>query len=138
MSPDAEVVHLNLRLDTAHDADAEELDRLTRQLLGEIRELEVESAELVTAGAAPEGTRSAEVVTMGALAVAVLPTVLPKLIELVQAWIMRGQGRTVKFKGRLGIGEIEIEGATPAELKALLAALSTSQPVGGEPTEKSE
>ena len=138
MSPDAEVLHLNLQLDTADDGDSEEIDRLTYHLLREIRELEVESAELVTAGAAPKGTRSAEIVTIGALAVAVLPTVLPKLIEVLQAWIMRGQGRTVKFKGRLGIGEIEIEGATPAELKALLAALSTSQPVGGEPTEKSE
>ena len=138
MSPDTEAVHLALQVNAGEDADDEELDRITRQLLGEIRELEVESAKLVTAGAAPEGTRSAEIITMGALAVAVLPTVLPKLIELVQAWIMRGQGRTVKFKGMVGGGEVEIEGATPDELKALLATLSSSQQPGGKPTEKSE
>jgi hypothetical protein len=52
------------------------------------------------------------------LAIEVLPAVLPSVIALVQAWVMRGQGRTVKFKGK----GIEFEGS-PEELKKLLASL---------------
>ncbi len=125
MPSDAKPVHLTLQLDAGADAGAEELDRLTRQLLGEIREVEVESAKLVTSGAAPTGAKG-DPVTLGALAVLVLPSVLPKLIEVLQAWMMRGQGRTVKFKGRVAVGEIEIEGATPDELRTFLATLTQS------------
>ena len=37
----------------ASDATDEELDRMTRQLLSELRDLNVESAELTKGGAAP-------------------------------------------------------------------------------------
>ncbi len=108
------------------DSDTEELDSLTRQLLNEIRELEVESAELVVAGSAPEGAKVVDPVTLGVIAVAVLPALLPKLIEFLQAWTLRGWGRTMKFKGKIGSQDIEFEG-TPNDFKALLATLSVSQ-----------
>ena len=38
-----------------NDADQEELDRLTRQLLSEIGELDIEKAELARGGDLPEG-----------------------------------------------------------------------------------
>jgi hypothetical protein len=55
---------------------------------------------------------------MGAIAIAVLPAAIPSLIALLQAWLLRGQGRTVKFKGK----GIEFEGS-PEELQKLLATL---------------
>lgn len=98
-----------------NDTTQEDLDKLTRNLLKELRETDVESANLVSIGAAPEGSKG-DPVTIGTLALEVLPVAIPSVIALVQAWVMRGQGRTVKFKG-MGI---EFEGS-PEELKKLLA-----------------
>lgn len=103
-------VHVN-------DTTEEELDKLTRNLLSELRGTNVESVNLVSAGKSPEGSKG-DPVTIGQLALEVLPTAIPSLIALIQAWIMRGQGRTVKFKGK----GIEFEGS-PEELQRLLAKL---------------
>lgn len=98
-------------------ATEEEIDRSTRQLLSELKELDVESVELSKDSPAPEGSKG-DPVTIGSIAIATLPAVLPKVVELVQAWGLRGQGRTVKFKGK----GIEFEGS-PEELQKLLTKL---------------
>lgn len=99
------------------DATDEELDRMTRQLLSELRELDVESAKLLKSGPAPEGSKG-DPITIGNIALEVLPAVLPGVVGLVQAWMARGQGRVVKFKGK----GIEFEGS-PEELQKLLERL---------------
>ncbi len=99
------------------DATNEELDNATRRLLTEVKDLNVESAELAKGGPAPEGSKG-DPITMGAIAIAVLPAVLPSVVTLIQAWVTRGQGRTVKFKSK----GIEFEGS-PEELHKLLASL---------------
>jgi hypothetical protein len=107
---------------SAQDVTNDELDGMTRNLLAELHESDVESAELVRSASAPAGTKSAEVVTAGAIAISVLPTVLPKIIEMIQAWVMRGHGRTVKFKGKVGGRMIEFEGSAD-DLQKILATL---------------
>jgi hypothetical protein len=102
---------------SAADATEEEIDRMTRQLLSELRELDVESAELAIGGPAPKGSKG-DPITIGSIAIEVLPVAIPSVIGLVQAWALRGQGRTVKFKGK----GIEFEGS-PEELQKLLATL---------------
>jgi hypothetical protein len=109
------------------ESDAEELDALARQLAGELSDLDVESVELVRAGAAPEGTKSAEIITLGAVAVAVLPALLPKMVEFCQAWALRGQGRTVKFKGNVGGQDIEFEGKAE-DLQKILSMFTPPPP----------
>jgi len=101
----------------AKDSTEEDLDMLTRNLLQELRESDVESVGLVSVGTAPEGSKG-DPVTIGTLALGVLPAALPSVIALVQAWVMRGQGRTVKFKGK----GFEFEGS-PEELQKLLKQL---------------
>ena len=103
---------------SATDATDEELDRMTRQLLSELRELDIESAELAKGDSAPSGTKSVDPVMLGNIVIAVLPAFLPKVVDTVQAWATRGQGRTVKFKGK----GIEFEGSLE-ELHKLLASL---------------
>ena len=98
----------------------EELDTLTRDLLIELRETSIENVNLISVGKAPAGSKG-DLVTIGQLALEVLPTAVPSVIALVQAWIMRGQGRTVKFKGK----GIEFEGS-PEELHKVLATLKKS------------
>jgi hypothetical protein len=109
-------VDLNLEV-IASDATDEELDHATRQLLSELRDLDVESAELAKGKPAPDGSKG-DPITIGNIALEVLPAAIPSVIALVQAWITRGQGRTVKFKGR----GIEFEGS-PEELQKLLRSL---------------
>jgi len=101
----------------AKDTTEEDLDKMTRNLLKELRETDVTSANLVSIGTSPEGSKG-DPITIGMLALEVLPVALPSVIGLIQAWVMRGQGRTVKFKGN----GIEFEG-TAEELQKLLEKL---------------
>ena len=101
----------------ATDTTEEDLDGMTRNLLSELRATDVESVNLVSIGTAPKGSKG-DPITIGTLAITALPVVLPGVIEMIKAWVMRGQGRTVKFKGK----GIEFEGS-PEELQKLLAKL---------------
>jgi hypothetical protein len=125
--PVPQTVNLTLHVDAGEEADADELDRVTRQLLDELQELEVESAELVSAEGIPEGTKSAEAVTLGALAVAVLPAAVEKLIEFLKAWSLRGEGRKMKIKTEVGDRSVELEYSpsemSPSEVKQLVETL---------------
>ena len=99
------------------NAAVEDIDEMTRQLLSELRETDIESAELTKGGIAPKGSKG-DLMTIGSIAVAVLPAFLPNVVSFVQDWVERGQGRTVKFRG-MGI---EFEGS-PEEFQKLLASL---------------
>ena len=103
---------------SAIDATDEDVDRMTRQLLAELRETEVESAELAKGGEAPRGTKSGDPITMGSIVISALPTVIPAVVTLVQAWSSRGQGRIVKFKAK----GIDFEGS-PEDFQKLLESL---------------
>lgn len=117
-----DITQLNIEI-SAVDATEEDIDQMTRQLLSELREIDVESAELAKSGPSPAGTKSGDAVTMGSIVISALPTILPAVIGLVQAWAARGQGRTVKFKGKVGGQLIDFEGSSE-ELEKLIAALS--------------
>lgn len=97
------------------DGTDEELDRMTRQLLSELKELNIGSAKLAQDTPIPDGSKG-DPITIGVIALEALPVAIPSVIALIQAWIMRGQGRNVKFKGK----GIEFEGS-PEELQKLLA-----------------
>jgi hypothetical protein len=112
----SDLAQLNIEI-SASDATEEDIDRMTRQLLHELRESDVESAELAKGGLAPKGAKG-DPLTIGSIVISALPTVLPAVVALVQSWSARGQGRTVKFKGK----GIEFEGS-PEELQRLLATL---------------
>jgi len=78
-----EPIQLNLEVSTS-DATDDDIDQMTRQLLSELRELDVERAELAKGALAPAGSKG-DPVTIGSIAFVVLPAVLPKVVELVQA-----------------------------------------------------
>lgn len=105
----------------ANDATEEDIDRMTRQLLSELKETDIEVAELMKGGDAPKGSKG-DPITTGSIVISILPAVLPVVVALVQAWTARGQGRTVKFKGKVGKQMVEFEGP-PEELRKLLDTL---------------
>lgn len=109
------------------DITEEDIDRMTRQLLYELRQTNVDSVELAGGGDIPHGAKSGETISIGTLIVSALPTVLPGVITLVQAWAARSPGRIVKFKGK----GIEFEGS-PEELHKLLATLKIGKRKGNE------
>ena len=102
---------------SASDTTAEDVDWMTRQLLSETREIDVESAELKKDEEAPKGSKG-DPLTPGSVVISSLPAVLPAVVALVQVWASRGQGRTMKFKGR----RFEFEGS-PEKFQKLLATL---------------
>jgi len=114
---DSNLHQLNIEV-SASDATEEAIDWMTRQLLFELRELDVESAQLARGGAAPAGAKG-DPISIGSIAPELLPSVLPSVLGLVQAWVSRGQGRVVKFKG-MGI---EFEGSAE-DLHKLIETLS--------------
>ena len=137
MSSVPKPARLTLSLDAGSDADAEELDRLTRQLRDELQEVpEVESVDLLKGGAVPHGAKVADPFTLGALVLAIIPSALPKLIEVLNGWSMRGENRKVKIKTQVGDRSVEVEYApatmSQAELKSLVETLSgaLTQPHG--------
>ena len=108
--------HLDFEIEVvAKDTSEADLDEMTRNLLGELKDETFADARLVSVGPAPKGSKGD---AMAMLAVSAAPLVLQGAIEVIKSWAMRGQGRTVKFKGR----GIDFEG--PAEeLEKLLAKL---------------
>lgn len=115
MQPTPQELNLILTLDPGPEIEADELDMQTRRLRGELIELGVTNASPTSAGTAPEGTKSAEAVTLGSLALVVLPTFLPKVLEYLQSWTQRDESRRVKIKTQVGDRSIELE-YTPAAL----------------------
>ena len=105
---------LTLRLDLALDGDAgaEELDAATADLLRELRELDVDSAERVAGGPAPEGTRALEVALLGSLVVKLGQAAVGPVARVLHDWLARRSGRTIKLT--LGEDSIELSGGSAA------------------------
>jgi hypothetical protein len=112
---------------TEVDVDDERFDELTGRLLRNLRELGAESVERSSHGAMPKGAKG-DPFTLGALALVVVPTFLPKLVEFLQAWSLRGESRKVKIKTPAGL-EVEFtpeKKLAEAELLALVEKLAES------------
>jgi hypothetical protein len=125
---------LTVVVDAGRDALAEDLDAMTRQLRNEIQELGVEAVRLATTSNTPAGTKSMEAVTIGALAVTVLPAALPRLIEFLQAWTLRSKDQTVKIKASVGDRSVDVEypaGASETVVRDLIRKMTeTLSPPG--------
>ncbi len=67
------------------------------------------AARIRAVGAARPGTRSPETVMAGAVVVAVLPALMPKLVELLNSWLAVRKGRSVRVRVSRGNAEIEVE-----------------------------
>jgi hypothetical protein len=136
MSPTEKTIFLTIQLNSGEAGDGEELDQQARRLLSEIQELEVETAELVKSGDPPKGAKSGEVVTLGTLAVTLLPVVAPLVIESLQKWSRRAENRTIRIKAQVEDRSIEVEYSPAAmstnELKRLLNTLTEAIPPAAE------
>jgi hypothetical protein len=104
-------------------ADDARLDTLTRQLGGELRQLDVRDVRPVSTGLdAPPGSRGFDVGTVGQLAVALVGTQgLTGLVTAVLGWLHRGPpaARTVRLE--IGGDVLELTDASSEEQDRLVA-----------------
>jgi hypothetical protein len=122
---------LTLRVDAGADAEAQELDRLARELRHELEELDVRSATLAVAAAAPEGARAGAVAELATVAIELArsPELLAAVMAVVQAWLGRRTGRSVRLE--LDGDVLDVSGVSSADQRQLIAGWLRRH--GGEP-----
>jgi len=84
------------------DGDETELDEMTRELRSEIEQLSIDSVNSVSLDDAPAGTKAVDWASIGNLIVALTPTVVPPLFDLLKSWINRRPATPVKIRIRVG------------------------------------
>ena len=113
---------LTVTLDAEPDTDAEDLERLTRQLRDELSELDVQ-ADLVTSGPAPANTKAGDVIEWGTLLLTLAASggVITALINAIQAWLTnRTQPATITIE--IGGEKLQITGNPSPEQQRLIEA----------------
>lgn len=95
-------MELLIQIGGSESADPEDLERLTLQLLAEVRELDVEKAELFRGLSAPLGAKSAEAAELGSLTVMVNPAVLKQVLQFLQEWSSRQEWTPVEIRAVSG------------------------------------
>ncbi|GJM42590.1 MAG: hypothetical protein DHS20C20_28720 [Ardenticatenaceae bacterium] len=115
---------LMLQISSGHNLDVKRIDQLTKSLLRELKNLNLNSVELQKSGKLPIGAKSVDPVTIGGIAVTVISAGLPGLIGFIQSWVLRGNDTHVKVK----VGDVELEFTsqrqmTPQEILQLVASL---------------
>jgi hypothetical protein len=119
----------DLRITIADDAAGSGalLERVTLQLRRAIQELPVEEVNPVREQAdGLEGTKAFDYAVAGALAVKLLPEVVPLLCDLLKRWLHSSNSRRLT----LLCGETEIEVAgdiTPQQTAAIVLALAAKR-----------
>jgi len=122
-------IQLTVTLDAKPDTDAEDLERLTRQLRDELSELDVQAdlvdvqADLVTGGSAPANTKAGDVIEWGTLLLTLAASggVITALINAIQAWLTnRNQPATITIE--IGGDKLQITGNPSPEQQQLVKA----------------
>lgn len=80
----------------------------TQYLRKELHDLRLGALEITDAKKPPEGSMSSTAFTLGALVIAVLPQVLPSLIEFLKEWRLRNTSLSLTIKSTVGDNTIEI------------------------------
>lgn len=116
---------LDVRVDLMADPEygPEAGERAARQLRSELSELDVESVRVPVGGAAPDGAKGADALTIGAVVVALSASggVFTSLVETVRDWLGRSAARH-RVSLTIDGDTIDLEHATTEERRALVEA----------------
>ena len=118
---------LDLNVSLQDEVDGEELDRLTRRVRDEIAELEVEAVKLAPGTDLPAGAKG-DPITIGSIIVTLASAgVFTGLVEVLKSWVLRREGRTVKFKAKVQGQEVEMTysqaSTSPQEMSRFVSAV---------------
>lgn len=123
MAEDAAGTELWLRLDVEPGTDPEIGDRLTRRLVEQLRQLDVESVRPVPGDAVPAGAKASDPVTVAAVVVALSASggVLTSVLGGVREWLGR-QAAARRITVTLDGDSVVLERASAEERQQLLTA----------------
>jgi hypothetical protein len=108
----------------------EQLDMLTQQLRRAIGELPVESVDPFRERTGQAGQKAVDAVVIGALAVKILPQVVPVFCDLLKKWIGNSPKRQLTIT--VGGTKVEISGDLSSEqLAALVQSIARANTPAG-------
>jgi hypothetical protein len=112
-------ITLAVRVEAA-GSDADELAEVTAKLRREILQLDVDSVDAASAGAAPPGAKAVDIAVIGTLLVQIGTTAgaLTSVVRAVQGWLRPGSARTVRLQ--LDGDALEITGASSKDQQRLI------------------
>jgi hypothetical protein len=114
------------------DADEERLDTLTRFLLQELLQLDVESVTELPAGEPPPGSRGFDAAAVGGLLVGLGSAAqgLSAVIFAVRAWLARGGNAPRRVRLEIGGDALELSAATSADQDRLIGLFISRHATG--------
>jgi len=115
-------IQLGLSISKA-GADDEWVDELTTHLMRDLYDLGAESVKRPDGRVAPNGGKG-DPFTLGALALIAVPALLPKLVEFLQAWSLRGENRKIKTPAGLEVEFTPDKKLSEDELVSLVGKLA--------------
>ncbi len=109
-----------ITLDPEPRLDDGDRRELTRRLRSALLDLDVDSVELAAGGPAPEGAKSADLVSVGELVVVLGAQryLLRAVVDTTAAWLARQQARGVKLT--IDGNTLELSGVPSRELRELV------------------
>lgn len=113
-------IQVLLNLDAGSELDAEEKERITRQLREELMGLDVDGVDYVKSGKAPAKARAGDLITWGKLLLLLVPSggVLTTLIGVVQSWFTRHNQRSISLE--INGNKIDIKDISSEDQKRLI------------------
>jgi hypothetical protein len=122
-----------VRVEPEPGSDDEEADELVRELLQDVLDTDVEAAELVAAGPAPEGSKGADVSTV-TLAVTVFTAGVPPLLTMLHSWVQTRKPHAVIHLEGPGGASLDIPNVPLDRVQEIVAQWQAQPPAstGGE------
>lgn len=120
---DVDLMTVKLDLTPDPEVDDESADRLSRRLIAEISELDVDRVERAGADRLPEGTKGADPVTIGTIIVALSASggVLTVVLGAVRDWLERQTGRH-RISITIDGDSIELDRASAEDQRQIIEA----------------
>jgi hypothetical protein len=109
MTTEKSVVSVELCLDPAQHADAHELEDATLSLMRDLQDSDLAESVSRPTAAAPSGAKAGEVLTAGAVILAVLPVAVEQILGMLRNWVARPGNPPVRFKVSRGDRSMEGE-----------------------------
>ncbi len=115
-----ETVEVRLRIDPGSDADEGEMEVLTRRLLDELKNLDIDTVEVMVSESAPADAKSGDVFSWGSLILTLAASggLLSTVVNAAQQWLSRTQGRSITLE--IDGDRLEVQGISSEEQKRLV------------------